>query len=235
MSGITRGGQLRFLTLTSTPDSPKNIENSWRALYMRMKRRGLIQGYIKVPELTKSGLLHYHILFRGKFIAQKLISLWWSQIHGARVVDIRYVKVSRQPTRVAGYMAKYMSKESAGRYSWSWGWVWKGFCNDWRIYKRFWWAYIYREGVNSFEDCLAGWNAWLKGMWRPVREEMLDLLAEPGNSPETTLIEVTRACERWVQAIIIPIGDILKAANLRFQSLRPGQLILKTVNLPASG
>lgn len=136
MSGIERGGQLRFLTLTSTPDSPPDIQRSWRKLHMRLRRRGLVQGYIRVTETTESGLLHLHILFRGSYISQRWISATWKEIHGAPIVDIRPFRLSTNPKKTANYMAKYMSKDSASRYSWSWGWVWRGFCRHWLILKR---------------------------------------------------------------------------------------------------
>lgn len=167
MSGITRGGSLRFLTLTSSPQAPGDIQKSWRALYMRLLRRGLISGYIKVPETTESGMVHLHILFRGKYISQAVISYWWEQIHQSPVVDIRLLKAYGNNKRIASYMAKYMSKELSGRYSWSWGWVWRGFCRDWQLYKRWWWKTVHVEGKNSFSNCITGWNMWLKGVWQP--------------------------------------------------------------------
>ncbi len=165
MSGLERGGSLRFLTLTSSLDAPADIQRSWRALYMRMLRRGLISGYIKVPELTKAGKAHLHILFRGKYIAQKLISQWWAEIHKSGVVDIRAFRPYGGKRRVANYMAKYMSKESAGRYSWSWGWVWRGFAGHWTLWKRYWSFYFEREGKTTFKNCLLGWQFWLHGIY----------------------------------------------------------------------
>lgn len=164
MSGLERGGQLRFLTLTSSAEAPKDIQRSWRALYMRLKRRSLIEGYIKVPEFSKEGRLHLHILFRGKYIHQLLISKWWEEIHRSRIVDIRFVELHRGKHRVASYMAKYMAKESAGRYSWSWGWVWRGFCRHWTVYKRWWREHLEVEGKTTFRNCLIGWQMWLKGV-----------------------------------------------------------------------
>ena len=161
MSGLERGGSLRFLTLTSSVDAPQDIQKSWRALYMRMKRRGLIDGYIKVPELTQAGRQHLHILFRGSYISQRLLVKWWSQIHRSQVVDIRSFRPYGGKKRTASYMAKYMSKESAGRYSWSWGWVWRGFCKHWLWWKQWWRFYYEREPALPFKHCLLGWKMWL--------------------------------------------------------------------------
>lgn len=164
MSGLERGGSLRFLTLTSSVESPDDIQRSWRALYMRMLRRGLITGYIKVPETTKSGRLHYHILFRGSYISQRLLSRWWSDIHQAPIVDIRSFVPFKGKKPVASYMAKYMSKESAGRYSWSWGWVWRGFCRHWTMWKKYWRSHYEVVGKTTFSNCLCGWKWWLRGV-----------------------------------------------------------------------
>ena len=135
IAGVERGGELRFLTLTSGPDSPDTCQKSWRALYMRLKRRGLITGYIKVPERSKSGKQHLHILIRGKYISQAYISQAWQEIHHAKVIDIRRTR-AKSRRALAAYMAKYLSKDSTYRYSWSWEWVWRGFVRDWTDLKR---------------------------------------------------------------------------------------------------
>lgn len=164
MSGLERGGSLRFLTLTSSTTAPLDIQKSWRALYMRLQRRKLITGYIKVPEYTVAGRLHYHILFRGSYISQALISSWWGQIHQSPIVDIRAWRPYRGNKATASYMAKYMSKEAAGRYSWSWGWVWRGFCRHWQLWKRYWRDHFEKVGKTSFSNCLVGWRMWLRGV-----------------------------------------------------------------------
>lgn len=136
ISGLEKGGQFRFLTLTSSNTSPDTCQRSWRALYMRLKRRGLVTAYIKVPELSKNGKQHLHVIFRGEYIAQAMISEMWQEIHGAKIVDIRRVQRGRTRAQLAGYMAKYLAKENFFRYSWSWSWVWRGFVKDWTQIKQ---------------------------------------------------------------------------------------------------
>ncbi|MBA7690265.1 hypothetical protein ES703_98790 [subsurface metagenome] len=134
---------------------------------MRLKRRGLLQGYIKVPELSKNGKQHLHVLFRGSYIEQALISHWWQELHQAKIVDIRQVKGGRTPRKLASYMAKYMSKENLYRYSWSWGWVWRGFVKDYQRLKK---LYRYVTGdlyMSRFQVLLRLWRLWLRGFWRP--------------------------------------------------------------------
>lgn len=164
ISGIKRGGNLRFLTLTSSDAAPEDIQRSWRCLYMRLLRRGLIKGYIKVPETAPDGRQHLHVLFRGSYIEQQLIKRMWESIHRSSIVDIRLVRVGRNPGRVANYMAKYMSKDAAGRYSWSWWWVWPGFCRHWTVYKRWYWLFLDRQGKTTFSNLLFGWDCILRGM-----------------------------------------------------------------------
>jgi len=162
ISGIERGGRLRFLTLTSSDDSPDICQSSWRSLYRYLSRHGLVRGYIKVPEKSKNGKQHLHVLFRGEYIAQALISRKWQALHKAKVVDIRAVNRKLGKKGLASYMAKYMSKENIYRYSWSWGWVWRGFCNDWKNLKRI--AWHFRDfGLDiPFDRVLRVWHMCLK-------------------------------------------------------------------------
>lgn len=161
ISGIERGGRLRFLTLTSSPESPKDIQKSWRALYMRLYRRGLIVGYIKVPEYTRAGRAHLHVLYRGKYIDHYIIRSMWEEIHKASIVDIRLVRPRMSDRHMANELAKYMAKENAGRYSWSWGWVWKAFCRDWDRLKKLFNYYNYYGPPQPFSSLINIWRWFL--------------------------------------------------------------------------
>lgn len=129
---------------------------------MRLKRRGLVAGYIQVTEYTNSGLLHKHVVLRGKYIDQHVLSLMWNQIHGAKVVDIRRIR-SKDPHRnIAGEMAKYLAKENTLRYSWSWGWVWRGFARDWAKLKGRINELTELGFMSGFLDLLKYWHILLK-------------------------------------------------------------------------
>jgi len=129
---------------------------------MRLQRKGLIEGYIKVPELSKNGKQHLHIIFRGKYIAQAMISEQWQELHKAKVVDIRRCNLGRGKRALASYMAKYMSKDNFFRYSWSWTWVWRGFCRHWERLKHTFW-YHQALGIKAtFLDILNVWRHFLK-------------------------------------------------------------------------
>lgn len=162
ISGLERGGPFRFLTLTSTRQSSHDIHKHFRALMARLQRRGLVSGYIQVPEFTQTGLAHKHVILRGKFIDQAYLSHTWEEIHGAKVVDIRAIKSKHPHSNMAAEMAKYMSKENAFRYSWSWGWVWKGFCRDWHDLKQLWRSLNELFPFTPFEKLLKIWRAFLR-------------------------------------------------------------------------
>lgn len=180
ISGIERGGQLRFLTLTSAPDSPVEIQHSWRRLYARFRRRGWMSGYIKVTERTHSGLLHLHVLYRGEYIPQPLISKWWAEIHGAPIVDIRR---AFGRTGAASYLAKYMSKTGA-RYSWSWGWVYRGFAGVWAAGK----ALVRRLCRRGPDRSGQWWDGFIR-LWR--------LHLRFGTAPDAFLGFLAGACDAW--------------------------------------
>jgi len=169
ISGCQRGGRLRFLTLTSSNESPDTCQRSWRMLYMRLKRRGLIEGYIKVPEQSKNGKQHLHVLFRGSYLQQAWVSQLWQEIHHAKIIDIRPVKQNRDRRGLASYMAKYMSKENLYRYSWNWGWVWRGFCKDWLELKRRARCLVVDGKEITFRQIIVFWGGCLRaGSSRPI-------------------------------------------------------------------
>lgn len=132
MSGMRVGGNLKFITLTTSLEAVaagKDIRASWRALLQRLRRRNLCSGYVKVMEYTKAGLPHMHLVVRGPWISQSWLSQVWAEIHLSPIVDVRRVQ---RKDGAASYLAKYMGKSLDARYSWSWDWVWRGFVGDWR-------------------------------------------------------------------------------------------------------
>lgn len=153
-SGLERGGELRLITLTTRcVDDNQNFQRDFRKLRMRLLRRGLLVDYIRCPELTRSGLRHEHVIFRGSFIEQQFLSKLWEDIHGAPVV---YIQRVRRRHRIASYLANYLAKSPAGRYSYSWGWVWKGFVKTWEALKKYVWenGYDFKEGLYFWVRCV---------------------------------------------------------------------------------
>lgn len=142
---------------------------------MRLKRRGLIDAYIKVPEPSKNGKQHLHIIFRGKYIAQAYLSEQWQEIHKAKIVDIRRANYNRGKKGLAADMAKYMARKNMYRYSWSWSWVWKGFCGHWTRLKHTWTYYNTLGMPSPFYELLRIWRHFLK---QKIPDSLLRFLDE---------------------------------------------------------
>jgi len=125
--------QVRFLTLTSSPESPSDIHKSFSKFVKRVRRKYGKFEYIAVKEKTKSGLIHLHILYRGSYMDQEWISKTWEEIHKAPVVWIEHVDLKRmKKSKIAAYLVKYLAKDPLGRYWCSWNWVFKGFVKFWK-------------------------------------------------------------------------------------------------------
>jgi len=160
MSGLEKGGRLRLLTLTTANENDnKDFQKHFRMLRMRLLRRNLLVDYIRCRELTKSGLRHEHILFRGSYIDQAYLGHLWEKIHGAPIVDIKGVYGKN---RLASYLAKYAAKEVAARTAYSWGWVWRGFCRSWYLVKKVGWQW----GC-SMDEVLTFWRRCIRLNYKP--------------------------------------------------------------------
>jgi len=170
ISGFEKDPHVRFLTLTSSPQSINPIQHDFRRLTAYLRRRGVFRDYIRTIEHTSTGFEHVHCLYRGDYIEQSLISGIWAKIHQAPVVDIRAVDRNRLSySRAAAEIAKYMSKEGHRRYSWSWDWVYKGFVATWRRARGFYSTYcdFSRKSFN-FLPFLRLWKAHLRSHSPPA-------------------------------------------------------------------
>lgn len=107
----------RFVTLTLDPSkipagvpSHAYLRDCWRKMRVYLSRRlGRAVEFVAVLELHRSGIGHLHILV-GVYLPQEWLSRAWQAVGGGRIVDIRWVDVHR----VAGYLAKYLTKDSLG-------------------------------------------------------------------------------------------------------------------------
>lgn len=110
------GAPNRFITLTVNPhwfDSPAErgarLAAAWRAYvkFWRKKRPSGTMQYLVVLELTKRGEPHLHIMIRGGRVPQAELSKFMNEAIGAPIVDVRMI---REQSQVAQYVAKYISK-----------------------------------------------------------------------------------------------------------------------------
>lgn len=107
----------RMLTLTIDPSlysSPFHGARrmSWAfsrlvALMRRFSKPEPVE-YLAVWERTKAGWPHLHVLLRGPFIPQRLVSRWWGSLTGSPVVYFTYLGGARAGGR---YVAKYLTKD----------------------------------------------------------------------------------------------------------------------------
>jgi hypothetical protein len=108
-SGLEYGrGEVRLLTLTSSPDSPRPIRKSWELVAKWMRRRGIVFQYYGVVETNVRGLQHMHILFRGPYLHQWCLSNLWRKYHRAYIVDVRRTYGAKRS--VGSYLCKYLVK-----------------------------------------------------------------------------------------------------------------------------
>lgn len=89
----------RILTLTTRPDPDVPLERAVRwlrkcqtRLFVKIKKEFGRTPYMSFLELHKSGWPHLHILTRGCYIPQRMLSAWWAEITGSWKVYIQKIK-----------------------------------------------------------------------------------------------------------------------------------------------
>jgi len=154
------GDYIRVLTLTSSPESP-NIHHSFEVFKKRIRRKYGKFEYNCVKELTKDGLEHLHIVYRGRYMSQKWLSDAWNDIHHAKIVYIARL----YSWSLAKHLARYFIKEGFGRFWSSWNWVYRGFLKDWK-------RLVHEKGFMA----LNYWHRWLM-TWTPATKMFQDKLS----------------------------------------------------------
>jgi hypothetical protein len=155
MSGLTVGKsrreRLRFMTLTSSPESVgRNLNADLRALKMRIYRKFHFQmKYWKIRTNEGNGVLR--IIFRGKYVPQKWLSEQWAEIHKSPIVDICSLYETKRGLRgIAFYLiGNYLTKQSFERMSWGHSWVFPAFVSCW---KRLIEKYGFKQAIVSVES-----------------------------------------------------------------------------------
>lgn len=154
-TGVGVGGRLRFLTLTSSDQAVVeglDIHRSWRCLVMRLRRRWGAFEYIGVREI-KGDRQHLHLVFRGSYIQQQLISAMWNDIHKSPIV---FVEAMHKVRGGANELAKYLGKEVYNRYWASYNWVFRGWVSWTRAVKRYTQRYPTRSIIITLARMLPG-------------------------------------------------------------------------------
>ena len=151
--GKSRRERLRFMTLTSSPESVgRSLNADFRALKMRILRKYHFKmKYWKIRTNEGNGVLH--IIFRGKYIPQKWLSAQWADIHKSPIVDIRSLYETRKGlTGIVFYLVgNYLAKQSFERMSWGYSWVFPAFVSYW---KRIVEKYGFKRGLELWNKLL---------------------------------------------------------------------------------
>jgi hypothetical protein len=149
--------QLRFLTLTSKYTEESDFQHAWRKFVWRIRRKFKKFEYLMIREKTQSGLIHAHVIFRGYFVPHEWIVETWKELTGFEIINIQLLM--GHPAAVAGYVAKYVSKEHL-HYGWSKYWVFPYYANVWQRVKKFT-GYNIPLSIEIFDKILmSGWVDW---------------------------------------------------------------------------
>jgi hypothetical protein len=149
-----RNEKIRFMTLTSSPDSdPSQINRHFENLVKRIRRKFGRNSFeyckIRTPE-GQGGVIH--CLFRGVYIPQSWLSDNWNIIHKASIVDIREMYGERG---IASYLMGYLGHHSEYHMGFSRRWVFPGFVREWKRIKRYFLRFFYfygwsfRQSINA--------------------------------------------------------------------------------------
>lgn len=156
---LSQGEPERFITLSRAGDSPTRISLNLKHLVQALRRKGYEFEYAAVIELHRNGQAHIHLLQRGDFIPQRILSKLWRkstskgyQGAGSHIVDIRSIENNQN---VKGYILKYLKKS------------WEADKHDPKS-----WAALQDKypGLNHYRMS----NNWLPG--RPARSEDWQLI-----------------------------------------------------------
>lgn len=157
MSGLTVGKnrreRLRFMTLTSSPESTgRSLNADFRALKMRILRKYHFKmKYWKIRRNERNGVLH--IVFRGKYIPQKCLSKQWAIYIDRLIVNIRSLCETRKGlTGIVFYLVgNYPAKQSFELMSWGYSRVFPMFVRSWKgLVEKYGFKRVWSRGTNCF-------------------------------------------------------------------------------------
>lgn len=170
----------RIITLTTRPRPGMDTEQAvrwirerWQRLLCRLRRRFPRLEYYAVTELHKSGWPHLHILTRGCYIPQRMLSAWWLKLTGSFKVHIQRIhKTWKGIAEATKYLLKtarqfHKAAPTLPVYTMSRKWL----PDDWNADDR-------PQGSRTFfAFCRLGWTAF---------REILERLGAEANQVDTT-------------------------------------------------
>lgn len=100
----------RFVTLSAAGRDLSEVYRGLQTLSQALRRRGYGWEYLSVPELHQNGSWHLHLLHRGDFIPQRVLSARADSAGMGYVVDIR--RIENRGQEVPRYLCKYLTKQT---------------------------------------------------------------------------------------------------------------------------
>lgn len=137
----------RFVTLSRVAPDLKITYRRLQTLSKALRRRDYTWEYLAVPERHQNGFWHLHILQRGDFIPQRVLSERAESAGMGRVVHIRKVSEGDQAARyLSKYLAKSMRDESFRNM------------NRYRASRGFWPGGLQAHRDHVFGESSGDWN-----------------------------------------------------------------------------
>lgn len=99
----------RFVTLSRVGPDLETVHRRLQTLSQALRRSGYGWEYLSVPEVHQNGFWHLHLLQRGDFIPQRILSQRAESAGMGYVVDIRRI---RGGAEVPQYLCKYLTKQA---------------------------------------------------------------------------------------------------------------------------
>ena len=158
-----KADQLRFLTLTSSPNSG-DIWRAWKSFVQQVRRKYGQFAYFMVQ--TEEGYGVIHCVCKGKYIPFEWIQEKWKRYHGAFHVNIKRVGRVYSPSGLAGYfLTQYIGHQNAiKRYQMSRDWLPPGNIKKWALMKRRYCKRRYsysKMNEGDLDLLLKAWHEWL--------------------------------------------------------------------------
>jgi hypothetical protein len=120
-AAVERGERVRFATLTGKAMTLEEIGLGWNRVATALRRRGLLDQYAAVVELTAKGNPHLHVLMTGDFIPQAYLTRIAQGRRGSkgrfgRVTHIRdgMKRLEDAGSRLPGYLTKDIARQQVG-------------------------------------------------------------------------------------------------------------------------
>lgn len=99
----------RFITLSKVGSDLEIVHERLKTLSKALRRAGYGWEYLSVPEVHENGFWHLHLLQRGDFIPQRVLSARADSAGMGYVVDIRRIRGGAEVPR---YLTKYLTKQT---------------------------------------------------------------------------------------------------------------------------